>query len=682
MEQCDCSFSKYFFALILPTALMALCPPEELKAFDEAITAFEGNWIIEPRLELTETLSNCFREFKSHEMKIPAAGSSHHTVVPKEKEAAAIFKERLGTAASFMRHMQSRSAPPLYVSRMRRIIAAISGSYKLLDTFYRVDDVCRKRSFTSSNFGYDVEKLATSKKGKSGADKLEEALATAFALLKEERVLCGERDGTAVIMRAVLNRAGQHTGAWAADSTVVDWIYQTMNRNVHYTAFRQLLNASANVNKVAAFLSQTNDPDFPRFKPSRYLCSFENGIYNLQENEFTLYEQIDELPQTFHFIPEVFNPLWTSSSLDDLPVQDFLDILQFQGLNKDDCNAFCALLGRALFEAKLFDSFECIPCLVGASRTGKSTIGEAWMAMYPKDAMCLITKATEKRWVNAMLTKCPAFMCWEMEDGIITESLLKSVASHESTVKEAKYKNVEGNVRFLCQGLLCGQKIPFVDQQGDIILRLIVVDFNHIVAEADRDVNKKDAVLKRIGPLMVRFVRCYFAMMERARYMDRCDIWKLVTPYFMAKRQQYLMICNPICAFVQTLLENGYIKNQEAACCVREETFAAMLRTHLGKKKHFNRKEYSDVLAWIGLTIVDHVPIITGIMGVSRVKYTCSVVHGICRDQKRKVSDTYSNETVELDVEHIAHSVYLDKIKKLYPGPASVEPLPLLEVDE
>lgn len=80
--------------------------------------------------------------------------------------------------------------------------------------------------------------------------------------------------------------SGESSGAWKRKTSIKDFIYANIQKETDYEEWKHLTNPHDNGEKVVNHLIASAQIEFPVIEMNRYLWSYKNGIYNVDQDMF------------------------------------------------------------------------------------------------------------------------------------------------------------------------------------------------------------------------------------------------------------------------------------------------------------------------------------------------------------------------------------------------------------
>lgn len=142
--------------------------------------------------------------------------------------------------------------------------------------------------------------------------------------------------------------------------------------------------------------------------------------------------------------------------------------------------------------------FEKVLFLIGASRSGKSTVLDGITAMLGEENVSAATmeKVGQPRYAGLFIDKIANIATEIPKDSSGFEEALKAITSGEKIVVDTKFIPAY-NAKPNCKFIFAGNDLPAISDTSDAIFeRMLLVYFNNVVSKEDRDPGLKYRVRK------------------------------------------------------------------------------------------------------------------------------------------------------------------------------------------
>lgn len=206
-------------------------------------------------------------------------------------------------------------------------------------------------------------------------------------------------------------------------------------------------------------------------------------------------------------------------------------------------------LGRLLHELGCFDKWQVILMLKGKAGTGKSMIAKIAQAFFDKADVGVMSNNIERKFGLQTLYDKFLFVCMEMKKTMqLDQSEFQSLVSAEEMSIAQKNKPAL-TIRWSVPGLICGNEFSsWVDSQGSLSRRMMIVNFKHSISEKDSRPNLQQEIVEQ--ELAALIVKCNIAYRLTAEKYSDVDIWKVVPCYFKEERLNMQKDTDPLPAAI------------------------------------------------------------------------------------------------------------------------------------
>ena len=314
------------------------------------------------------------------------------------------------------------------------------------------------------------------------------------------------------------------TLAWERHGTIKEFIYRNISCVDHYGLWKKLTDSADNATKVATYLEESNEPEFPEIKFNPNYFAYRNGLLDIDALAFFPFVSEETWPDIARSAQEQmrqYEPEFTCGPPDrnyvamkffDSTFQegldDFDDVLQYdttdiacealvkimtdQLLEPDTIFWFFAFLGRLMFNVGEKDNWQVLLYLKGVAGSGKSTLSNLMKFLYTADKVGVLSSNAEEKFGLAPLYDKKLVICPEAKKNFsISQGDLQSMVSGEDVSVAIKHKMAK-TVEWKASLMFCGNEIPnWQDASGSMTRRLLMFMFNKKIKDADTELTKK-----------------------------------------------------------------------------------------------------------------------------------------------------------------------------------------------
>jgi len=322
------------------------------------------------------------------------------------------------------------------------------------------------------------------------------------------------------------------------------------------------------------------ESEFPELQVNRYWFAFANGIYDCEQQQFYFYDEAHMLPQKagvswacvnlFEDVEFNVNIMDDSvASLEEIlkvptPVLD--SIFTHQQMDSEIIKWFHVFFGRMFYPLHQFDKWQVVAFIKGVAGTGKSTLGNLLLSIFPMDLVGNLSSNIEEQFGLAAIADCLMWICLEVKSNFkLPLNDLQSMISGELVQIAAKFKDAR-TVKWSAPGMMFGNEVPpWKDIAGALMRRFVLFMFEQKVDESKVNSGLLDQLRKELGTIIPKVTMIYRAV---AFAGEHSDIWHHLPEYFKLTRRKFLTSTSPIATFLdettQFKKENtGYTKLQE-----------------------------------------------------------------------------------------------------------------------
>ena len=361
----------------------------------------------------------------------------------------------------------------------------------------------------------------------------------------------------------VYTEAGHPTVAWARKYSIADFVNLHVRKSVNIKMWLIKAKEKNPVPRIVDHLCSSNEAEFSDVNSLRTLFSFENGVYDAENNEFHAYPLARESPLMAKGAPSAGNHFAGV----EFPVADYerlkggdhihyknidtgvLDsVLEYQEIPPEAIEWLYFSIGRMIYPISEYDDLQYFLFFDGAAGCGKSTIIKVIQALYDKAKVGIVSNNIETTFgLSSLYDKWICVAPEIKHDWRISVTEFQSMASGESVSIAVKNKNTVQEL-WTAPVALAGNEVPgFNDLAGSVSRRLLVYKF---VNKPERE----DATLlaRILGVMGHIILKANFAY----RYMtaNGCDssLWDRVPEYFTDIRAEVQRSINPLIDFMES----------------------------------------------------------------------------------------------------------------------------------
>lgn len=284
------------------------------------------------------------------------------------------------------------------------------------------------------------------------------------------------------------------------------------------------------IEKKKVWFDSCDHPRFPLVTAKDFAnnaISFINGYLDTDTLIFTLWENVQDPPLTRHYFEKVLpsnpnqpTPLWNRILYEQLSYEN-----DDGTLNTDIVDAFEELLGRTFYPIGKYDNWQKCPMVVGDANTGKSSIAECIIKMFPPGDVGAITASFEPRFGLQSLSEKRIVVVPDMPMDIhkrLTASDFQSMVTGDPVSVAVKYK-AAFMIKWAASMIWFGNGTPqWSDVRGAIQRRCVIFKFDNLIR--DRITNLVQRIVQ--DELVFIILRALTKYRQKVDSVGTGDYWK------------------------------------------------------------------------------------------------------------------------------------------------------------
>ena len=361
---------------------------------------------------------------------------------------------------------------------------------------------------------------------------------------------------------------GINTHYWQKECSIMEFIYRSTTKETTFAQWCHLTASRDFVPAVNSYLSNGCDVEFPTLVTNRYLFSFTNGIYDIENNTFISYSEMtnehDSLVSVRLFKTE-FNADYVTCPVENIPSPEFASIFEFQDYDAASILWAFIMCGRVLYPVGRFDNWQVGVFFKGVAGSGKSTIANIMKYLYPPTMVGTLSSNGEEKFALSALYDKLIYVCSEVKtDFALDQGDWQSMVSGEEVSVAIKHE-IAKSMKWSVPGILCGNELPgWIDAAGSVLRRLLVFNFERKVHDGDPELF--DRMKQNVGGFICKINRCYRTACEEH---GKEDIWKEgILPDLLLKVHKDIQEdVDPLAAFLaspQVIMDGALYVEQNA----------------------------------------------------------------------------------------------------------------------
>ena len=257
-------------------------------------------------------------------------------------------------------------------------------------------------------------------------------------------------------------------------------------------------------------------------------------------------QQHGRQPVTFHWYDVPYTENLASS---ETPSWNKLISTQF-GEFERLAEFFEVMVGRLLFPVKMFDNWQIMIMLIGDANTGKSTIIDAILKLFPKGTIAPITANQEAVFGLQDLNKKRLVVCPDIPQHlskIFPQTIFQSLVSGDPVSIPQKNKTALKIDSWPTPLLFAGNYWPdYTDNSGSISRRYAAFALRVLVQ--DRDTQLLQKLEQEVPSILLRCVGRYHEQI--AKDVDKIDIWKQMPQALIDMQEEVKEETSPLFRFL------------------------------------------------------------------------------------------------------------------------------------
>jgi len=349
------------------------------------------------------------------------------------------------------------------------------------------------------------------------------------------------------------------------------FIYDVVPFDTRNEMFEALTSKSSMITEVTKHLTACVDYRFPFVKKNRFLFSFSNGIYDIENLIFTPYQDVYLDPEvaTVKYFDQYFDYNEYKNFADPFLVPTpFTDVIfKYQKFNDDVLRWVYIMSGRLLYPVGLKDNWQVMMIFKGLGGTGKSTfLTKVLKNMYASEDIGLFNnKGRQSFSLEAVFGKL-IFLAIDIDDKFtLDETLWNSIVSGEDVSIDRLF-HVSVNTVWTIGGVISSNSyLPFKNRGGSASRRQLIFEFNERIRENDGDTQLSQKIQSEMPALIYKFSCLYRQKVDESKSND---IWRIVPEYFKKTKADYQANSNPISSF---LTESKVVELDRNSQCTFDE---------------------------------------------------------------------------------------------------------------
>lgn len=522
------------FANELRVRNVSVVPTEDtnlpsLDSFDPPLGEGDGD-------ELLDRLEHCYCNFDAnqfHTFALGVLGFTPETIHTAEPQAIEMRGKQAIAPVLFTQSIFDRIRSPAINADVRkrcgRIANVIAMAIDTVSSLYRAirlrdsdntnsTDVTLCPYFSLYRFEWMVDHESMSDYQNLLIFLLQKALSLGYRKMDKD-----------VYCQKYIDGVGTHS--WEYVDTIQNFVFRSIDKDVMYSQWLAATSGGSMIKDAITYLTNCYDTEFRPLIPDRRYVAFQNGIYDIERDEFHVNFNVSDDVVAMQFIDYPLDtdvldiPWW------DVPTPDLDSIFLYQDFQNDgDClhpetrnstlNWTYALLGRLLYEVGT-DNWQVAPFFIGVAGCGKSTVCTMIKSFFHPRRVSTISSNMEGKFGLASLVDSDICIAPE-----VTKNFPMDRGVWQSAVVGERLLIPRKNMTALDQDwkvpiLMAGNEPPdWEDKSKSVRRRMIPLYMRNRVLDSDPGLLKR--IMAASPQCLVKLNRCYRQFRED--WGDK-DVW-------------------------------------------------------------------------------------------------------------------------------------------------------------
>jgi hypothetical protein len=369
------------------------------------------------------------------------------------------------------------------------------------------------------------------------------------------------------------NAANYATAAWTEIGTLEQFMYDVCRKSENPRMWAIAAQPTDPIASAAKYFLSTGDPDCPEIIRTKWLFSFENGLYDALTNSFTTYNEAadaaflnsDSVPAK-HFDGVQFDEaMWETTKGEgilgawkDIPTDAIDGLFSYQDIDREAIDWMYITVGRLLHHVGELDNFGYVGMIVGAAGTGKSTFCLHLAKLWEPDDVGVLSNNCERQWAIGVFVDKFLVIAPEIKSDLrLDQAEWQGMTTGDPMSVARKHRDAR-TVKWKVPAFFSGNQMPdWVDHGGSVLRRILLWRFEKKVKREDGGLPKK---LEEELPNFI--LKCAVAYKEQvsnktAKFGACANLWETVPEYFKEQRRTLSAMLNPLESFISDKIIKG-----------------------------------------------------------------------------------------------------------------------------
>lgn len=347
-------------------------------------------------------------------------------------------------------------------------------------------------------------------------------------------------------------------------------------------------NHPRNTSDIQKWAEITDNAEFSLvMHPSRNLIGFTNGIFELDKMELTPFNKFKYTGFAPHIVMYQ-NTEFNKELLNDCSdVAEWKQVFDYQGFTDEERSMIEVMLGKMLFPIGIYDKWEMIPWLVGASGVGKTTAITPLNTLIPVSETGIVSSNTSTQFgLAAQRTKAVVIVddAPQFIGKGLSRDIYNQIAQAGVVTLDVKNKKAETG-KWTAPILFTSNYIPNFNENGSTevdsndgsIRRSFLIPFLRVLSDDVKDANILTTIKANHMHIALSCAQKY-----RKFAVANVNLTGMIPDKFTDFHADTFMDDDPIAQFINN--NEDYSFNGSVDDCVPLTEFSAMMTAGLTKK--------------------------------------------------------------------------------------------------
>lgn len=353
--------------------------------------------------------------------------------------------------------------------------------------------------------------------------------------------------------------SGNYTRYYERKCNMTAWVYDQVPESLHPVHYSTLTVKNGPMPYLLQHLGLKPDIRFPFLYVCRTLFSFENGIFNADENKFYPYiEPIDIPPKsrlgrisqlasnvsTAQYFKGVALPLtWFTTSdfnhEEEIQTPNIDKVFKDQDFSAEEMRWVRAMHGRGLHDMMgEHENWQIVVHTKGPAGCGKSIIAKVLKAWYPHDRFGVLNDDMEDNFPDSHLVTSFIVVCFDASPdfGLSPTRFLCWASSDDVNIKR-KYMDPISKKWTAPVFLFSNYDLPIQGGSGSAIRRAFIIPLEKAVKKVDGELTAN-----AVNEAALYLVKCTMDYHAKCKLHGKSSVWddhSILPPRFWKAREEY-----------------------------------------------------------------------------------------------------------------------------------------------